>query len=119
MWTLFKYLYRDAGNFKTHGAIALHGQIDRTQIGRVDAALESGEFFIAEQVGVPPLQIKLQSDFGGRTKSDHCWHSFEGWEVVEMCPMGAIVDGDVGGFVARFDRVKVWDEGLSPEFGLI
>ena len=27
MWTLFKYLYRDAGNFKAFGSLALEGPL--------------------------------------------------------------------------------------------
>lgn len=117
MWTLFNYQYRDAGNFKARGRLALRGQIQADEVKRVEEALESGEFFIAEQVGVPPLQRQLQTQFGGRNENDHCWHSIEGWEVVEQRPIDAVEQGDIASFANRFARVERWREELSPEFG--
>lgn len=117
MWTLFKYLYRDAGNYKVSGVLALSGEIDAESTTLVDQALESGEFFIAEQVGAPPLQPLLQRQFGGRNDGDHCWHSFEGWEVVEQCPIYLTPHDSVEQFVTRFAQTETWQECLSPEFG--
>lgn len=117
MWTLFKYLYRDAGNYKVSGVLALSGEIDAESTALVDQALESGEFFIAEQVGAPPLQPLLQGQFEGRNDDDHCWHSFEGWEVVEQCPIYLTPHASVEHFVSRFARTETWQESLSAEFG--
>lgn len=119
MWTLFNYLYRDAGNFKIRGTLALCGQISDDEKCRIELAFESGEFFIAEQIGVPPLQKLLQDGFGGRNSTDHCWHSFEGWEVVETCPTGVSQLGGVRQFVERITSVERWNEDLSPEFNSI
>ena len=55
MWTAFEYQYRDADNFKAFGTVILDGAVSEADESVVRAHLNSGEFFIAEQIGVPPL----------------------------------------------------------------
>ena len=63
---VFEYLYRDAGNYKVFGDIWLTGALsDQERVALVDS-LESGEFFVAEQIGVPPLYEELFRESGGR-----------------------------------------------------
>jgi hypothetical protein len=118
MMTLFNYLYLDAGNYKVRGSLMLSGFITAEQKGIVENSFEGGEFFIAEQVGIPPLQHILQQDFGGANSDDHCWHSFDGWTVCETQSDQSNVHDTVDAFVERFGSVQEWDENLSPNFDL-
>lgn len=52
--TVFEYLYRDAGNFKTYGRVLLLGR-DEAAEREIRACLEWGDQFVAEQVGIPAL----------------------------------------------------------------
>jgi hypothetical protein len=113
MWTTFDYMYRDAGNFKAFGMIVLEGRVGAADQELIRSRLSSREFFIAEQVGVPPLYQNLYGWSGGATDSDHCWHEFVGFRDI------AAFEGDSNTheakeLVSRFDSVEDWDEALSP-----
>ena len=116
-WTIFEYLYRDAGNFKAFGSIALEGRINSADCEAIRAKLDSGEFFIAEQIGVPPLYEQLYKWSDGPTTSDHCWHEFVGFRESgdpERCPIG----GNAKDFVMRVTLMNEWNLSLSPHFSL-
>ena len=116
-WTIFEYLYRDSGNFKTFGSIALKGRINNADREAIRAKFDSGEFFIAEQLGVPPLYEQLYQLSDGPTTSDHCWHEFVGFRDSgdpESCAIG----GNAKDFVMRVMSMNEWDLSLSPHFSL-
>lgn len=117
MLTAFDYMYRDAGNFKALGTVILGEELEEADQGLIRERLSSGEFFIAEQVGVPPLYRELYKWSGGPTRDDHCWHEFVGFRALSK---GEQAMEQVGAreFVARFAAVKNWNEGLSPHFWL-
>ena len=115
MWTAFDYMYRDAGNFKAFGTLILEGELRAADRKLIRSTLSSGEFFIAEQVGVPPLYHELYRWSGGVTNEDHCWHEFVGFrEVANRVEDDAI--NTIAEFVGRFAAAKDWDETLSPHF---
>lgn len=118
MWTLFKYLYRDASNYKAFGAVAVAGQFSEDERANIRQQLESGQFFIAEQIGVPPLYDQLYRWSDGPISDDHCWHEFERFEEVGERPSGMIVSGSAADFVARISAVKEWQLDLSPHFAI-
>lgn len=118
VWTLFEYLYRDAGNFKAFGCVALEGRIDADDQERIRAKLESGEHFIAEQVCVPPLYDQLYKWSDGATVSDHCWHEFVGFRESGIYPAECPHGGAAVEFVLRFASVTDWNAPLSPHFNL-
>lgn len=118
--TCFHYVYRDAGNFKSRGTVILSGRLSLSERELIERKMESGEFFIAEQIGVPPLYAALYQYSGGMTREDHVWHSFEEFED---CREGGQVDeascwGTCDDFVRRFEQVASWDLTLSPHAGL-
>jgi hypothetical protein len=73
---VFEYLYRDADNFKAWGALLLKGALSDAQVAKMKYKFEGEAFFIAEQVGVPPLYQELWAYSDGATESDHPWHEF-------------------------------------------
>lgn len=115
-WTLFEYRYRDAGNFKSNGAVALEGEVSAQEIEAATAALQDGELFIAEQIGVPPLYGPLYRWSDGATADDHCWHEFVAFSPVAENRMGPDVPrfGSVQAFVERLTAVQAWRCELSP-----
>jgi hypothetical protein len=118
MWTAFDYMYRDAGNFKACGTIILKGYLSATDRKSILGRLDTGEFFVAEQVGVPTLYEELYQWSAGPTVSDHCWHSFIGFRKLSSAPEQGIPLIDVASFVSRFKAVTEWDGSLSPHFEL-
>lgn len=72
----FDYLYRDSGNNKVHGTLLLVGTIDPEQVNEFKSYLNGGEWFVAEQVGIPPLYDKLLEHSGGATDEDTPFHEF-------------------------------------------
>lgn len=56
---VFEYLYRDASNYKAWGEILLAGVPSQNDIAVLRACLESGEYFVAEQVGIPAVYKEL------------------------------------------------------------
>ena len=67
MNTRISYLYRDASNYKAHHDVVVRGEITFAEI---ESSLESGQFFIPSQVGLPDLQAQ----FGPANDDDHVWH---------------------------------------------
>ena len=116
--TLFNYLYRDAGNCKVWGTIALDGAVVRKQWQAALAKLEAGEFFVAEQLGVPPLYQALYKWSGGPTLADHCWHEFVDIKIVDEAGPDAYLYDNAETFVARLLAVSEWRGELSPHYWL-
>src|SRR3546814_21189987 len=75
-FTVFEYMYRDAGNFKTEGRLLLSG-MDPEAEAVIRGCLEWGDQFVAEQVGVPAL-CEDHWDSVGEDPSDldHAYHEF-------------------------------------------
>ena len=116
MFSVFEYLYRDASNFKAWGALLLAGKASTSDRANIRAALESGEFFIAEQLGIPSLYDGLWKLSAGPSKDDHVWHSFHALrdptEQEQLLP----VWGTTRDMVSRFTAVTQWNEELSPHW---
>jgi hypothetical protein len=120
MWTLLRYLYRDAGNFKAFGCLALEGTLSPDEQQALRSHLAGDGLFIAEQLGVPPLYEELYRWSDGPTSSDHCWHEFRDLQIVEdvAVPADAHRWGSAKQFLKRAVAVETWNEELSPHFRL-
>lgn len=116
--TLFNYLYRDAGNHKAWSTLALDGEVAAERWNAALAKLESEEFFIAEQLGVPPLYRELYKWSWGPTSADHCWHAFAQIQVVDAPEADAYRWGAAEAFVASLLAVDEWRGELSPHFAI-
>lgn len=114
---IFEYLYRDASNYKVFGSLILYGQLSDEEQTEFVQCLESGEFFVAEQVGVPPLYSALFQDGGGPTEDDHAWHMFDQFRVGTASDQNDEIWGSVTDFLLRFRKAKqCWQPELSPNF---
>ena len=118
MSTIFEYMYRDADNFKAFGSVLLDGPINEADKATVRSRLESGEFFIAEQVGLSPLYAQLYQWSNGPTESDHCWHEFVGFRESGESTDEFSSTIPAREFVGRFAAVRDWNEELSRHFWL-
>ncbi|RZF63581.1 hypothetical protein EWE75_15495 [Sphingomonas populi] len=76
--------------------------------------LESEEFFIAEQVGLPTLYKDLYRFSNGPTSEDHCWHEFIAFSDMHSSKNDLEVWGAASKLVENFNSVKDWDCRLSP-----
>ena len=54
-YLVLNYMYCDASNYKAFGSIWLTGTLTGGERMELVRYLENGEFFVAEQIGVPPL----------------------------------------------------------------
>ena len=114
---VFEYLYRDASNHKAFGDIWLTGSLLDQERAALVGNLESGEFFVAEQIGVPPLYEELFKESGGRTQDDHAWHTFAGLRDETGLPSEVSVWGKATDLLAVIGTVKrEWKPQLSPNF---
>ena len=80
---LFRYMYRDASNYKQHGDAIFSNQtlLLPTEIDKqIRACLKDGEFFIARQVNIE------ERFFETLREDDHPWHTFERIEVTTLVP---------------------------------
>ena len=116
--TIFEYCYRDAANFKVWGSVVLQGGFAPNDLVRLRQSFDAGEFFIAEQLGLPPLYEELWKFSGGPTNTDHVWHTFHALRIAELeeahGPLFDIVDN----FISRVEAVVQWDGRLSPHWDL-
>lgn len=114
---MFEYLYRDASNYKAFGAILLSGHPTQEEIAALRACLDSGEYFVAEQVGIPAVYKELWDLSGGPTEDDHALHEFGGIRVASKEEINALpLFGSFSNLLATFQAVKRWDYSLSPNF---
>ena len=117
---IFEYRYRDAGNWKTEGAVILSGPIDTASAHAIRKTLDAGELFIPEQVGLEPLQNQhfLAHNSDPDDDMDHALHEFIGVRAIDSTddlrhPKLAIT---LESLVARFEAAgrQGWNVSLSP-----
>jgi hypothetical protein len=80
---LFRYLYRDASNYKQHGEAVFTNNtfLAAAEIEKqIRACLKDGEFFIARQAHIE------ERFFEALREDDHPWHTFERIEVTTQFP---------------------------------
>lgn len=116
-WCIFEYLYRDAANYKAWGEILLSGIPSQDDMAAMRARLESGEYFVAEQVGIPVLYKELWDLSGGPTEDDHALHEFVALRVANEDERKSLpLFGELAGLLKIFQSVTKWDYSLSPNF---
>jgi len=115
-YTIFEYLYRDAGNYKSWGELLLSGTSSQYEADNLIACLETDNLFVTEQVGIPPLYENLWALSGGKTEDDHAFHEF-----IQLRPAAANEVDDmkafatVGELLQRFKQAcQLWDCRKSP-----
>lgn len=106
---VFEYMYRDAGNWKTYGALLLvggpHGFRETLR-----GCLEWADLFVAEQVGVPSLyETHLIECDDGPSDLDHAYHEFV--DLREATEADLVVLKVVGSFEGGwfFRRSNRWN----------
>ena len=117
--SMFEYMYRDGGNFKTFGRLKLRDWNEEAD-AKIRLCLESGDLFVAEQIGVPALcEEHWEAVEDGPSDLDHAFHEF----VCVRQPKDA--DSDLpawGSLDAMLDRMqgaaRRWDVRLSPNCDL-
>ena len=112
----FKYLYRDASNYKLHGEAVFTNHtfmpIDEIE-KQIRSCLKDGEFFIARQVNIEERFFDILHD-----DDDHPWHEFN---LVEMTTEPAFDPEnwnehkhkrDITEFIAELEKAMRagWDE---------
>ncbi|MEO7200420.1 MAG: hypothetical protein ABIY56_09420 [Dokdonella sp.] len=113
--TVFLYLYRDAANFQAYGGLLLRGACTAKMEHFVRSNCDSHQYFVAEQVQVPPLYAELYKFSNGPTIDDVAFHEFLGLrpalpeDVESLTCTGSLYD-----LVGRFCHVRRWDCTLSP-----
>lgn len=116
----FEYLYRDAGNFKTYGAMLLSGDAVAAR-EFIRACLEVEDLFVAEQVGVPSLCAQHWNDCGAEPSDlDHAYHEFVDLrpateEEQALLPVVSSLEDLLARFRGAAGR---WDVALSPNCDL-
>ena len=116
---VFEYLYRDASNYKVWGEILLSGTPSQNDIEALLASLESSEYFVAEQVGIPALYQELWELSDGPTSDDHALHEFVALRVASEDDRKSLqLFGDLSSLLKTFHAVTTWDYSLSPNFDI-
>lgn len=117
--SIFEYLYRDGGNFKTHGQLRLDGW-DESAEGKIRLCLEWGDQFVAEQVGVPSLCREHWEAVGeGPSDLDHAFHEFVCVRQATEDDRNLPVWGSLDTMVSRMQAAaRAWNVTLSPNCDL-
>lgn len=96
-FAVLECLYRDAGNWKTHGAVLLRGKVGDNGAA-IRSCLEQGELFVPEQVLLPALHPQHWRDHeDGPNDLDHDFHEFAALrdareeDVRSLAPCGSLV----------------------------
>lgn len=116
-YCIFEYMYRDGANYKAWGSLLLSGEPTQEDIAALRACLESGEYFVAEQVGIPPVYKELWDLSGGPTSDDHALHEFVTLRVASMDEKNSMPLFDkLSNLLKTFQAVTKWNYSLSPNF---
>ncbi|MES1991709.1 MAG: hypothetical protein V4441_12265 [Pseudomonadota bacterium] len=101
--TIFEYLYRDASNYKAHGAVLLSGRLDDAAERKIRDQLSADPYFVASELGVPDLRSELWKYSGGcPNEDDHLWHEFVRFGDANLTDVQTLnFCGSVDDFVAR------------------
>lgn len=87
-YTELVYGYRDGANYQAWTSLVCRGVDDGEMEARIRAACESGERFVAAQVGLE--EVFLFDEEGGEVSAaDHGWHEFVELRRMEGEPEGA------------------------------
>ena len=78
MNTRINYLYRDADNYKMPQCCILSGGLTYEKEKEILNCLESGEYFIPRQVGLPEKRFDRYDP-----AVDHCWFEWDGFCLTE------------------------------------
>lgn len=114
---VFEYLYRDASNYKAWGEVLLSGIPSQNDMAALRACMESGEYFVAEQVGIPAVYKELWDLSGGPTSDDHALHEFVALRVATADEIKSLpLFGELSSLLKTFQAVTTWDYSLSPNF---
>jgi hypothetical protein len=113
--TIFEYLYRDAGNFKTHGALLLTGSVPDAEPA-LRRCLDWDNQFVAEQVRVPSLcPAHWESVGDGPSDLDHAFHEFVCLRPATAKELTLPHGGSLQALLARMQAAAgCWDVRLSP-----
>ncbi|MGY0632751.1 hypothetical protein [Luteimonas sp. A478] len=117
--SIFEYMYRDGGNFKTFGQLRLTGW-DEQADAKVRLCLELDGQFVAEQVGVPSLCMKhWEVVEDGPSDLDHAFHEFVCLRQPKDTDSDLPVWGSLDTMLARMQgAARRWDVRLSPNCDL-
>lgn len=115
-FSVFDYCYRDASNYKAWGSLLLSGHVSEADVEDLRRHLNSGEFFIAEQLGIPPLYSELWELSGGQSVDDHVWHTFYDLRPATTDEINVSVFDTAKNLIAKIRLIKTWDETLSPHW---
>lgn len=117
---VFEYLYRDASNFKAWGELLLEGELSEAEIDRLCARFDGGEFFIAEQIGVPTLYEMLwrQCQSEPSEELDHMWHQFSDIRAANNEDISRLTRWKTATWLLEtIEKVDSWDLELSRNWG--
>lgn len=117
--SIFEYRYRDAGNFKTYGALLFTGY---TVVAEAELRSRLGwdDQFVAEQLGIPSLCSAHWESVGeGPSDLDHAFHEFVALRPAAATELGFKHGGSLESLLARMRSAKGrWDVRLSPNCDL-
>lgn len=110
-FSVFEYLYRDASNYKAYGSVILRGSVSTDEKKRLLGYLNDGQWFIAEQVGLPPLFEELWKYSDGPNEDDFPFHEFADLRLArDEEIIDANVWGDVQDLLSNFEKLgNRWD----------
>lgn len=117
-FSLFEYVYRDASNYKSWGALLLGGAASDADTKDLQRHFDSGGYFIAEQLGIPPLYAELWAFSGGPTIDDHVWHTFHALRPATAKEMKGPVFDTLKNLLKKVKAVQTWDVTLSPHWNI-
>lgn len=83
MNTKIEYMYRDANNYKKFTTVILEGELTPEEIQQILDCRNEGEFFIAQQIGLPENRFDSYDP-----ESDHPWMTLcdDAFSLTEASP---------------------------------
>ena len=113
-FSVFEYEYVDGGNFKSWDLLLLRGKASPSDINRITSCMLDSEFFIAEQVGIPPVYSGV-TKYGNRDLDVATHHFCKLRSATEIEISELKCHGSVSDIITAFEDAKEhWHYSLSP-----
>lgn len=116
-YSVFEYLYRDAANWKTWCSVLLGGTISDSDRAGIETKLDSGQFFIPEQIGLKSLVTSSGTCLSNSSADDHVWHEFVEFRTATLDEVSSLsLWGTSTELLRLIAVVGKWELERSPKY---
>ncbi len=107
--TQIDYLYRDGSNYKRFNSVIIRGLLTEEMRKRIKKCLDSGEYFVPRQVGLPEIRVSDTRNEDDGAFFEWMYMDNDGNPDVTYTEAEPTIDLSAEELVSNFEAVEEWD----------